>query len=323
MTTYTFSGTKLTFIDRDRNGTFDDVSFSQTEFSITTPRNDATISYSLVLNALANISGDFYHMYMGNSSKIDSNSITELSEYTWGGFRKTVVLSVIDDNDAGFFSLEGADLPRFTSVAGYQNWINSATAQLLTGDLAPGETINLSDFGGVSISQHDYIRGATGHTTLSGGIGNDTIVGNSTSDRLMGGKGADELNGGFGNDTINGDKGYDHLEGSFGNDKLLGGKGRDTLDGGRGNDTLNGNLGADTFSFRESDGVDTIFGFQDDIDTIRLTSGLTGGVTNAQDILDTFGQDMGKYVKLDFGSDEITIRGIDDLSLLVDDLVVV
>jgi Ca2+-binding RTX toxin-like protein len=323
MTTYTFSGTKLAFIDRDRNGTIDDVTFSQTDFSITTPGNNATITYSLVQSSLARISGDFYHMYMGSSSKIDSNSIIELSEYTWGGFFKTVVLGVVEDNDAGLFTLDGTNLPSFTSVAGYQNWISSATAQLLTGDLAPGASINLADFGGVAISQHDYIRGATGHTTLSGGIGNDTIVGNSTNDRLLGGKGADELDGGFGNDTLKGDKGYDLLEGSFGNDKLLGGKGRDTLDGGRGNDTLNGNLGADTFSFRESDGVDTIFGFQDDIDTIRLTSGLTGGVTNAQDILDTFGQDMGKYVKLDFGSEEITIRGIDDLSLLVDDLVVV
>lgn len=322
MTTYTFSGTLVTFIDSDGNGSFDDVTFSTTDFSITTPNNNATISYSLSATTISKISGDIYHMYMGDSSKIE-NSLIEFGEFTWNFFRKATVLSVVEGNDAGFFTLDGDTLPAFTSVYGFQSWFNSASATLPTGDLAPGATIELAELSGVSISQHDYIRGATGHTTLSGGIGNDTILGNFSSDRLLGGKGADELNGGFGNDTIKGDKGYDLLEGSFGNDKLLGGKGRDTLDGGSGNDTLNGNLGADTFLFEQGDGVDTIYGFQDDIDTIRISRDLTNNVTNVQAVLDTYAQDMGNYVKLDFGSQEITVKGINDLSLLVDDLVIV
>lgn len=323
MTSYSFTGTKITFIDWNHDGVIDDASFSQTEFSITTPRNNATITYTLVQSSIAKISGDFYHMYMDDTIKVGSNSFTEISEYSWYGVRKTAVLGVIEGNDAGFFTLEGDTLPNFTSIPFYQNWLSTVSGQLLTGNLAPGTAINLADLDGATISQHDHIRGATGHTTLSGGLSNDTIIGNTTSDRLLGGKGADQLDGQSGNDTLKGDKGHDLLEGNYGNDKLLGGKGRDTLDGGDGNDTLNGNLGADTFLFDKGDDVDTIFGFQDDIDTIHLTSSLTGGVTDAQTLINTFGQDMGKYVKLDFGSEEITIRGINDLALLVDDLVVV
>jgi Ca2+-binding RTX toxin-like protein len=96
----------------------------------------------------------------------------------------------------------------------------------------------------------------------------------------------DTLNGEGGDDWLRGDREEDSLLGSIGNDILFGGKGNDTLSGSSGDDRLSGDLGddllyggweqeQDTFVLAVGGGDDTISNFQDDLDRIEVTGGLT------------------------------------------------
>ncbi len=86
------------------------------------------------------------------------------------------------------------------------------------------------------------------------------------------------------NDVINGQKGSDILLGRSGDDLLRGnedddilldgGAGNDLLDGGAGNDGLFGGTGNDQFVLRTGDGTDTIFDFEDGIDSFLLADNL-------------------------------------------------
>jgi Ca2+-binding RTX toxin-like protein len=147
----------------------------------------------------------------------------------------------------------------------------------------------------------DYLYGADGNDTLSGGDGNDQVFGQNGNDvvngdagddYLYGDAGDDVLNGGDGrdrvfgqngNDVVNGDAGDDYLYGDAGDDVLNGGDGRDYLYGGAGNDTLRGGAGTndylsgdagnDTYLFGAGDGVDTVYNYDlnvDSIDTARF-----------------------------------------------------
>jgi Ca2+-binding RTX toxin-like protein len=129
----------------------------------------------------------------------------------------------------------------------------------------------------------------------------DIIDGGSGNDRIFGGAGNDRLSGGTMNDTINGGTQDDRLNGGSGNDTLRGGTGRDTLDGGAGSDLLVGGRSADTFRFDTALGNDTISGFQDNIDTIRLadafgfssaTEALSLAVETAGNVVFTFSSDQ-------------------------------
>ena len=115
--------------------------------------------------------------------------------------------------------------------------------------------------------------------TLSDGsltdIGNVTVA---VGTNLSGGNGDDLLNGTAGNDSLTGGTGQDTLNGSAGNDTLNGGNGADKLTGGTGNDILTGGSASDTFIFAASHGTDTITDFNDGLDYI----GLSGGLTYAQ-----------------------------------------
>jgi Ca2+-binding RTX toxin-like protein len=145
----------------------------------------------------------------------------------------------------------------------------------------------LNDNGTASNTADDFIvftptTGFSGNAsfdyTLSDGsltdTGNVTVaVGNN----LSGGSGDDLLNGTAGNDNLSGGNGQDTLNGSAGNDILNGGNGADKLTGGTGNDILTGGSGSDTFIFAALDGTDTITDFNDGLDYIGLSGGLTFG----------------------------------------------
>jgi serralysin len=51
------------------------------------------------------------------------------------------------------------------------------------------------------------------------------------------------------------------------------------IDGGKGNDTILGKAGPDVFVFGKMSGADTVKGYQDDVDTLRLV-GHTGGFSD-------------------------------------------
>ncbi|MCY6490811.1 DUF4347 domain-containing protein [Leptolyngbya sp. GGD] len=129
----------------------------------------------------------------------------------------------------------------------------------------------------------------TGGTT-NGGINIDPTPNTLTINfglNLNGGNGIDTIRGAAGNDTLRGGNGNDILFGNDGDDTLFGDNGDDRLRGGLGNDTLTGGLGNDIFILATGEGTDTILDFQNGIDKI----GLTGGLTFAQL---TFGQDVNR-----------------------------
>ncbi|QBF34277.1 calcium-binding protein [Thalassococcus sp. S3] len=118
----------------------------------------------------------------------------------------------------------------------------------------------------------DQVFGGAGNDTLGGGAENDIIGGGSGADRGLGGTGNDQIFGADGNDTLFGEGGNDTVLGQQGDDVIGGGAGNDRLHGGFGNDQMFGGAGADLFIFNATDGADVIGDFQNDIDTIQLSS---------------------------------------------------
>lgn len=123
----------------------------------------------------------------------------------------------------------------------------------------------------------DQINGLAGSDIIYGKAGNDIIDGGDGDDVVYGGNDNDLLRGGNGSDRLYGDAGNDQLLGEVGNDILYGGDGDDLLNGGAGSDQLYGNAGIDTFVLASGMGLDSIYNFQDGVDTIRLDGGLTFG----------------------------------------------
>jgi len=159
---------------------------------------------------------------------------------------------------------------------------------------------------------------------LHAGDGDDNIIGNASANRLYGARGADTMSGGNGADVLDGGSGADRLLGGNGNDTLRGGAGIDFLDGGRNNDSLTGGDGVDIFVFASGYGVDVITDFMDNIDTLRLNDNLWAGVLTVQQVINTYGINLGGGgVLLDFGAAELTFAGLADRQLLIDDITII
>ncbi len=163
---------------------------------------------------------------------------------------------------------------------------------------------------------NDVLRGGNGDDHLKGQSGHDRITGDAGNDRIDGGSGNDVMNGAVGNDRLNGQDGHDRLVGMDGNDTLDGGLGNDTLSSGRGNDQLFGGEDADLFIFQRGSDVDHIQDFQNNIDTIDLT---TFSLDSVQQALG-FAKQQGSDVVFDFGRGDMLI--VDDVWMyqLSDDL---
>jgi hypothetical protein len=117
----------------------------------------------------------------------------------------------------------------------------------------------------------DLIEGGGGPDDLRGEEGNDVIGGGVGNDTVRGGSGDDDLSGQSGSDWIFGNDGADNIDGGSGSDSINGGSGNDTIRGAGGNDKLRGGPGSDTYFFNGGfEGHDTIYGFQDGIDTIDI-----------------------------------------------------
>ena len=145
-------------------------------------------------------------------------------------------------------------------------------------------------YGGIG---HDYLNGQSGNDSVFGGTGNDRLIGNGGNDYLnaqlgndtvIGGAGRDVLLGSSGADLLYGNADKDFLYGQAGNDVAIGGTGNDVLHGGNGNDLLVGQLGLDTlvggagrdwFKLARLQGRDWIHDFENGLDRIQLSGGLT------------------------------------------------
>ncbi|MGJ5628374.1 calcium-binding protein [Nostoc sp. CALU 1950] len=211
---------------------------------------------------------------LANDTDPDSNplSITGVSNATNGS-------AVLNNN--GTASNTADDFIVFTPTTGFSgnasfNYTLSDGSLTDTGNVTVAVGTNLCGGNG-----DDLLNGTAGNDSLCGGNGKDTLDGYGGDDTLTGGNGKDILNGGDGNDLLHGDdsddstNGKDILTGGAGNDTLYGGNGKDDLTGGLGNDILIGGSASDTFIFAALDGTDTITDFNDGLDYIGLSGGLT------------------------------------------------
>lgn len=166
----------------------------------------------------------------------------------------------------------------------------------------------------VGSDQAERFLGREGDDWLKGAAGNDRIFGGTGKDRLIGNEGRDSLNGGAGRDVLLGGSGKDNLDGGRGRDVLVGGRGRDILDGGH---------GKDIFVFGMGDGKDIIRDFKDDLDKLKLEGALWEGELAVDEVLDAYASVSGKNVVFSFdGGEQIILRGILDVSILADDLII-
>ena len=229
-----------------------------------------------------------------------------------------------------FYSIEGVKGTGFRDVlkgdlAG--NWLEGGAGKDAIKGRAGGDTL----VGGTGNDQldggtgHDDLQGGSGKDVLKGGTGDDTLQGGDGNDILKGGTGNNTLQGGEGKDLLKGSRDNDDLDGGSGNDVLRGGGGNDTLAGGAGNDKMTGGGGADEFIFVA--GRDRITDFSAATDTLYVSNTLLADPTmTTSEILDTYGVDTGRSVRLDFGLDGlghsqvIILDGVGNLNALSDSL---
>lgn len=183
-------------------------------------------------------------------------------------------------------------------------------------NMAAGGTIS---FAGTKVA--DFATGSDAFEKFYSGDGADSLLGNSLANTIWGARGNDSLDGATGADKLYGNADDDSLMGKGGNDTLSGGGGVDTVNGGGGNDWLVGGNGADVFAFGTATGSDTISGWADDTDTLRLDDALWGGGKSVQQVLDSYFDDVGSDVVFSAGGVTITILGVSSVNSLADDLV--
>ncbi len=167
----------------------------------------------------------------------------------------------------------------------------------------------------VGTNFNDTLYGDTGNEVLVGLKGKDVIFGRAGRDVLDGRNGNDMLNGGLGNDKLYGGNHNDRLFGSVGFDRLFGGNGRDLLVGGKGNDFLTGGRHMDTFLFKatELSGKDTIRDFQDGLDHIKFTGGMS--------FADLTITDTGTQTIVSWATGEVALDGIAAVNVTIDDFI--
>ena len=213
-----------------------------------------------------------------------------------------------------------------TASDGSQSLFLSADTTLITG-IADASLLGIGDLNLTGSDADNVLNGNGGDNIIDGGAGDDLLSGGQGADRLIGGTGDDVIRGGEGRafqwenlqssssaSTINADV----LIGGDGDDRLHGQSGSDVLDGGAGDDRLTGGGGRDTFVFVEGD--DVILDFTDNVDSIQL-DGSALGIDTVDELL-ALGQIIDGNAVFDFGDDSLRINDVDDLSILMNDLLV-
>lgn len=209
--------------------------------------------------------------------------------------------SVIDDLDGGL------------------DWLNFAA---MAGDI----TVSLLSGGAIALNGVVIATLAAGAEEIENafmGDGNDQVKGNSLSNDLEGMRGDDLLRGANGADAVLGGAGKDILHGDNGNDTLRGGEGNDKIYGTADNDNLWGEAGRDSFVFASGFGSDRVKDFDDDIDQLRLDDAIWGGgKTSAQVVADFASVVDGNTVFNFGGGQKITVTGVTDTAMFLNDIVI-
>ncbi|MUG95782.1 tandem-95 repeat protein [Scytonema sp. UIC 10036] len=263
-----------------------DVNFSLTNTRLT----------GLGTDTLINIEGA--KLTGGNSNNtIDASGFTSGTVYLNGGAGNDIltggsrndVLSGQDGDDT-LYGGEGDDI-----LSGGTG--NDHTSVNNGNDMLIGGAGNDLFIGGKG---NDFLDGGDGVDTLSEvvdgnilltntqlvGPGNDTLKSIEQVNLYTGNSGytIDASSFTLGTVSLSGGTGNDILKGGSGSDRLYSGMGNDVLNGGAGNDNLNGGGGADTYVLASGQGTDIIYGYEDGVDKLGLSKGLTYGaltVTNS------------------------------------------
>ncbi len=231
----------------------------------------------------------------------------------------------IDGGDGGDRITGGDGFDLINGGAGDDSINGGADRDLISGGV--GDDIVIGGSGDDRLDGDegdDLLDGGPGDDLMRGGDGNDVLIGSSGLDRLFGGFGNDTLDGGSSDDRLFGGFGVDVLTGGSGDDLLRGDQSADTLTGGTGDDRLFGGAQADTFIFDVGMENDTLVSFEDDIDSLQISSALAAGQT-AQQIADGATLLTANVAVIDFGGGD-TLRLVDTggitLADFVDDIVI-
>lgn len=223
--------------------------YTVVEFEVSSNFNSPAIAQPITDSTTNNRS----ELILDVSSSFSDPDADDVLSYTATGLPNGLVL----DSNTGVIQGTATDIGKHTVTV---------TATDLTG-LSVSDSFELTVFNLIQLTQRNDSK--TGTSKL------DQMEGLGGSDRLRGNSGDDWINGGSGKDSLWGDAGDDLLNGDGSNDTLDGGIGQDTLDGGSGTDQLKGGAGADIFVLRSGFGTDTILDFQDGVDRLGLSNGLT------------------------------------------------
>ena len=159
------------------------------------------------------------------------------------------------------------------------------------------------------------------HNTATGGSGPD-ITGTATADNLTGSAYGENIFGLKGGDALAGMAGSDRLFGHAGQDTLRGGTGDDVINGGQGRDQLVGGSGADRFVYKAG-GADRVTDFELGLDKLAISLAMTGGMTDASQVISTFASDVGSDILFDFGGgNTVLLSGIGSTAGLSGDLLI-
>ena len=220
-----------------------------------------------------------------------------------------------------FMALAAIEASRQTidDTNGGVDWLNFAVySDNMNVDMNAGGAIVS---GGVTIAH--LAAGPIDFENLYLGDGNDTVTGNALGNHIVGARGNDSVHGNNGNDWIEGYDENDRLFGDRNNDTISGGSGNDLINGGTGIDSLNGNAGLDTFIFNPGFGIDTIAGFEDNIDRLKLDDAIWGGGKTVAQVIATYAHVVGANTVFDFNNgNKFTVLGVTNLAVFQDDITI-
>ncbi|MCA0856673.1 calcium-binding protein [Phaeobacter italicus] len=294
MTTFTFSGARVDFVDGDPS------SVSNIEAQVTVPDANSTFSYSIIGRdddgvALIDMNDDVLQAIAGgvNLDNYGFNVLSDetlITQVTWsGGTSVVLVVSLETGNNTDtefYFVISGAALPNVNSPADW-NAFDASISGLTdpTGALAPGQTIAWSSLATTGSTEEDDFWGTPDDDTFSGGAGDDYFNSSMGDDTYNGGRSSyDQVSfafdpggvtanlrdgiatDGWGDtDTLNS---IEMLRGSAFNDTLIGNSKRNILRGVEGEDTINGLKGRDEVRYDR----DARYGGEDGV-TVNLGKG--------------------------------------------------
>jgi hypothetical protein len=259
------------------------------------------------------LSGSGYGLATADPESINKNSLTG----TQGGYAVIAKAALAD-------LITYTQSPQAIEAYGY---VVSQIAEAWAGNSAGMEAAYQADpmwsvmprlpdgeYLSASQMQIDTSNDSTVTLTATGGNSLLSVVGEGTA-TLIGGDGIDLLFGGGGPTTL--------IAGT-GNDYLFAGAGATTFIDKGGDDYMKGGTGADTFMFTDvNPGHDIIANFKMGTDVVKIASNLNGnGITSAAELVSGASVVEGSTVlHLDLDHD-VTIRGIDTPSTLVNSIVV-